>query len=124
MVVEAKPVKHVQAEILSAAEELEEVVKRLELVSLLTELERNYPAGIDRDAVGDGEACPPLAWEVASDLGNAKIMLEEAIQSLQSASQHTVDSVRSAWLRSRLESVSDPAIRSLFGYLLSAEPDD
>jgi hypothetical protein len=124
MVVEAKPVKHVQAEIFSAAEELEEVVRRLELVPLLTELERNYPRDMDREAVGDGDACPPLAWEVASDLGNAKILLEEAIRSLRSASQHTHESVRKAWLESRLESVSDPAIRSLFGFILSAKAAD
>lgn len=124
MVVEAKPVKHVQAEILSAAEELEEVMKRLELVPLLTELERNYPRDLDREAVGEGEVCPPLAWEVASDLGNAKILLEEALQSLRSASQHTADSVRKAWLESRLERVSDSAIRSLLGFLLSAKPAD
>lgn len=124
MVVEAKPVKHIQAEILSAAEELEDLVKRLQLVAMMTELERNYPEDMDREAVGDGEVCPPLAWEVASDLGNAKIMLEEALQSLQIASQHTADSIRTAWLRSRLESVSDPAIQSLLGFLLSAKTDD
>ena len=122
MLVEPKPVKHIQAEIISAAEELEGVLKRLGLVTLTTELERNYPEDLDFDAVGEGDLCPPLAWEVASDVGNAKILLEEAIESLKSASQHTARSVQDAWLKSRIEGVNDPAIRSLLNFLLNTMP--
>lgn len=113
-----RSVKEIQAGLISVREELEQSIKKLELVALMTELERTYPEALDTERVGEGELCPPLAWEVHADVGNAKILLEEVVQSLEKASGRTEQEVHSEWLSDKLQEVPDPATRSLLGFFL------
>ena len=111
-----RPVKEIQAELLTAAEELLATAKRLRLVELMTQLERSYPAGLDTESVGEGDVCPPLPWEVHADVGNAKILLEEAIESLDQASRRTEHDVRHEWIVNKLQEIPDPATRALLTF--------
>ena len=75
----------------------------------MTELERSYPAGLDTESVGEGDICPPLSWEIHADVGNAKILLEEMIESLEKASRRTEHEVRHEWMVNKLREIPDPA---------------
>lgn len=86
----------------------------------MKELERHYSSGTDVEQVGDGVICPPLAWEVHADVGNAKILLEEVTASLHKASRRTKRGVRRQWVEGKLEGVEDPAVRSLLTFLLES----
>lgn len=114
---EIRSVKEIQAALMTAAEDLEATTKRLRLVELMTELERNYPPDIDAEGVGDGVVCPPVAWEIHADVGNARILLEEVMASLHKASRRTKRDVRRQWVEEKLEEIDDPAIRSLLAFI-------
>jgi hypothetical protein len=58
---EPRSAKAIQAALMTAAEELAGVAKKIRLVELMTELERSYPDGMDVERVGEGELRPPLA---------------------------------------------------------------
>ena len=114
-----RSVKEIQAELITAAEELLSTANRLRLVELMTELERNYPAGLDTESVGEGDVCPPLPWEIHADVGNAKILLEEAVESLGKASRRTEHNVRHEWMVNKLQEIHDPATRALLAFYLT-----
>ena len=114
----SRPVKKIQAELKKVANEVEATAKRLRLEALMTELEQSYPEDLDTEQIGEGEICPPLAWEIHADVGNAKILLEEVVVSLSNAGRRTVQQVRHEWVASKLKEVNDPASRSLLGFLL------
>lgn len=114
---DVRPIKEIQAGLMSAADELRTTVKRLNLVELMTELERNYPHGMNLEQVSEGEVCPPLAWEIHADVGNAKILLEEVLESLEAGSRKTAQVVRQQWLEDRLKEVKDVPTRSLLAEL-------
>lgn len=114
---DVRPIKEIQARLMSAADELRATVKQLGLVDLMTELERNYPHGMNFEEVSEGEIPPPLAWEVHADVGNAKILLEDVLQSLEAGSRKTEQVVRQQWLEDKLREVKDVPTRSLLAEL-------
>ena len=114
-----RPIQDIQAELLTAADALRAVVKKLDLVAHMTELKRNYPKDIDTTRIQDGEICPPLAWGVHVDVSHTSILLEDAIQSLETAGHRTEKDVRADWLNERMKDVADPATQALFGFVLS-----
>jgi len=113
-----RPVKEIQAELIIAAEELQATAKRLRFVELMTELERSYPEGMDAEGVGDGDVCPPLPWEIHADVANAKILMEEAVGSLEKAARQTEHEVRHEWIVNKLQEIPDPATRALLAFCL------
>lgn len=118
---EIRPVREIQTALMTAAEELVEISKKIRLVELMAELERNYPDRLDAERISEGELCPPVAWEIHADVGNAKILLEEVVQSLEKASRRTEAEVRMEWIEERLTSVKDPSTRALLLFLLERE---
>ena len=82
----------------------------------MTDLESTYPADMDTEGVGEGDICPPLAWEVHADVGNAKILLEEVITSLQKASKRTEDEIRHEWMQDKLSQINDASTRALLAH--------
>lgn len=120
---EARPVNQIQAEIMTASEEIQAAFKKAGLVRLMTELERTYPEAMDRERVGEGEICPPLPWEIHADVGNAKILLEDVIQSLERASRLTEREVRQEWLERKLAEIGNASTKALLGFFVGLYVD-
>lgn len=118
-----RPVNEIQAAVMTATEEIEAVSEKVGLARLMTELERNYPGDLDKERVGEGEVCPPLAWAIHADVGNAKILLEEVVQSLTRASRLTQRQVRREWLEEKLKEVGNTSTQALLAFLIGIYAD-
>lgn len=118
-----RPVNEIQATLMTATEEIAAAFRKVGLVRLMTELERNYPGDMDKEGVGEGEVCPPLAWAIHADVGNAKILLEEVVRSLTRASRLTARQVRREWLEEKLKEVGNASTQALLGFLIGIYAD-
>ena len=117
-----RSLEQIQAAIAKTVEDL--AVLRGDLSELLAEVEEHLPPDIQ--AICEGEACPPAAWEGHGGLDQATEALREAETILGAAGRSTDETARAAWLRRCLKDVKDPAARSLLCALagLRPEPDD
>ena len=117
--VQTRTVEKIQEALGLAAREVTEVSSRLGLGDLMSDLEAHYPPDMDSEAVGEGIIPPPLAWDIHADVGNAKILLEEVIESLEKASRHTGASVEEEWLNDKLSKFKDSPLRQVLSFLAS-----
>lgn len=89
----------IRSEIRAGALRLETVAGELGLPELVAELERDHlptdPAALE--AIGTGDVCPPLAFEVAGDVAAAGEALTAARDALERAAALTPAAVRAAW---------------------------
>lgn len=112
-----EPIVKIQKGMQASTRQLKQAIGQLHLPQILEALRGQYPIGIDIEAIKDDLVCPPLAWEMHNEVANAKILLEEAVVSLEKAVQQTAESVAQEWYRQRLEEIKDPSAQSLLQYL-------